>query len=63
LSVEDAASLITALTRQAELDRYGVLADQVAGLLITAGKPLPAELRMRKFAPSEAHPAAPAAES
>jgi hypothetical protein len=53
LSVEDAASLIGALTRQAELDRYGVLADAVAGLMISAGRQLPPELRMRRIAPSE----------
>ena len=57
LSVEDAATLIGAFTRQAELDRYGVLADAVAQLMIANGKPLPPELRVRRITPSEKQPA------
>ena len=56
LAVEDGAALIQALHRQAELDRYGVLADLLADLYVSAGKPLPHELRMRRIPAGEKQP-------
>jgi len=57
-SLEDAVALIGALSQQAVVqERYGVLADAVAQLIIASGKPLPPELRMRRISPGEKQPA------